>query len=142
MSENRLRVTYFTPINSRETPNLLAGLGLCIISMDMYLPKVKLIKKKDGSVYVAPPSEEYVDNKTGKTEWANFWWFGQKTSVFFQTEALKAIKDWCSTKGIADPTISQPIQDLGASEPVHSMSDLPPHKGLAPISKEASIFDQ
>jgi len=112
MSEpDRLKCTFLNIVGVKDTALINSGLvatfGLLIISMDMYLSKVKLIRKKDGSFYVAPPSEKYKDPQTGKDVYSNFFWFGEKTSEFFQKEAVKALNTYCLAKGIANPMISQ-----------------------------------
>jgi len=78
----------------------MATFGIEIVSMNMFLAKLKFIKKKGGGYYVAPPSEEYTDPKTGEKKWANFWWFGDKSSGFFQSEVQKALKEYCNEKGL------------------------------------------
>lgn len=118
---DRIRITY---LNINQDPGsrdkVVATMGMHIISMDMYLAKVKLIKRKDGQMYLAPPSEKFTNQKTGKEDYSNFYWFGQKTAEFFQKQGFLAIKTYCQGRNIPDPT-----------------------NGLDPASKEsnASVFD-
>lgn len=101
MSEDRIKVTFFSPSDNPGS-FVVATLGLRINSMDLYLSKVKLVRKKDGTFYVASPSESYNCPKTGEKKYANFWWF-DSTAGFFQKETLKAIDTYCKAKGIPNP---------------------------------------
>ncbi len=101
MSE-RLEVTFMTLSNDPKTP-VLATLGIHIISSDMYLSGLKLIQKKDGTFYVASPSQKYMDAKTGKEAYGDYFWFGKKSSEFFQNEALKAITAYSNLKSQPNP---------------------------------------
>lgn len=92
----KIKITYFTQPNT--TGYIVATFGVHIVSWDLYLSKLKLIRKKDGGLFIAPPSEEYRDPKTGEKKFANFFWFGDKTERFFQSECLKAIKNHCESK--------------------------------------------
>jgi hypothetical protein len=102
MNPNRIQITFFN-VNNSEDQNVAATLGLHILSIDLFLSKCKLVKKKDGTFYVAPPSEEYICKKTGKKKYQNYFWFGSKTSAFFQKECLKAISSYCEEKKIENP---------------------------------------
>ncbi len=104
MSE-RIKVTYMS-LTTNES-SIIATLGMHIISMDLYLAKIKLVRRKDGGLYLAPPSEKYTSQRTGKDEYSNFFWFGDKTSDFFQQEGFKAITAYCDLKKIHDPTGGQ-----------------------------------
>jgi hypothetical protein len=127
MSE-KLRVTFLKTF--KEDSPIVATLGIHILSMDMFLSKLKLIRKKDGTFYVAPPSDKYQDPQTGKDVYGNFFWFGEKSSTFFQEEALKAINAYCTSKGITNPT-SEPYRAKEyASEPIRSMDQCQPDDGL------------
>lgn len=99
---DRIEVTFFS-LNKNTKDHVMATFGIRIISMDMFLSKLKLIRKKDGTAYVAPPSEEYVDPKTGKKAYSNFFWFGQKSEEFFQKEVMKAIDSYCFKKNQINP---------------------------------------
>lgn len=99
---DRMKVTFMN-VNQEPDGFVVATLGFHILSMDLFLSKAKLIKKKDGSYFIAPPSEEYRCAKTGQIKYANFFWFGEKTSDFFQNEARKAINTFCKQKGIKNP---------------------------------------
>ena len=107
MSDNpndRLRITFLTP-NDDPNNRVVATVGIHIISMDMFLSKVKIVRKKDGTCYAASPSQKYKDPKTGEDKFANYWWFGEKSSTFFQQQVMKAITTYCSTKNIANPIL-------------------------------------
>lgn len=129
MSE-KLRVTFLKTFKEENNSPVVATLGIHILSMDMYTSKLKLIRKKDGTFYVAPPSEKYKDPVTGKDAYGNFFWFGEKSSAFFQEEALKAVNAYCLTKGIANPMIEHPRANEYASEPIQSMDQCQPDDGL------------
>jgi hypothetical protein len=116
-------VTYYNPTQEGKNQFILATVGLHIKSMDMYLAKCKLLRKKDGGCYIAPPSEKYIDPKTGSDKWSNFFWFGEKTSEFFQKEALNAITEYCQSKGINPPTFFEQSLSQSVSEPVTSMGE-------------------
>ena len=104
MSE-RMTVTY---LNVSDKPgSIICTMGMHIISMDFYMAKLLLIRRKDGGLYIAYPNEKYVSNKTGREEFSNYFWFGKKTSDFFQIEGFKAIQAFCQQKGIPDPTNGQ-----------------------------------
>lgn len=121
MSEDRLRVTFMN-VAKGDTP-VVATLGFYIISMDMFLSKCKLVKKKDETFYIAPPSEKYQDPKTGKDVYGNFFWFGDKSSDFFQKEALKAINTYCLSKGMPNPMMSSCRPSMMPSERSRSMDE-------------------
>ncbi len=109
MTEERMKITY---LNQVKDSSVIALFGFHIPSFDFYGSKCKLIRKKDGTVYIAFPSEKYTDPRTGKDEFGNFFWFGKKTSDFFQKQGLSAIKSWCATKGLPDLTeIKQPMEE-------------------------------
>lgn len=99
---DRLKLTFLN-INKEQNSHVVATFGIHIISMDMFLSKVKLIRKKDGTYYVAPPAEEYTNPKSGKIDYANYWWFGKKSDDFFQKECMKAIDSYCFEKNIPNP---------------------------------------
>ena len=99
---DRVKITFFS-LNDNPNDYVRATLGIHIISMDMFLSKIKLVRKKDGTFYVAPPSEEYTNAKSGNKEFANFWWFGKKSEDFFQKEVMKAIDTYCFDKKIKNP---------------------------------------
>lgn len=120
MSEDRMRVTFLNLSKDSQSP-VIATIGFYIFSMDMYLSKVKLVKKKDGGFYLAPPSEKYQDPKTGKEAYGNFFWFGEKSSEFFQKQALQALSTYCQTKGIPDPTKTQQTPKESVLEPIRSL---------------------
>lgn len=127
MSE-KLRVTFLKTF--REDSPVVASLGIHILSMDMFLTKLKLIRKKDGDFYIASPSEKYQDPQTGKDCYANFFWFGEKSATFFQEEALKAINSYCTSKGIPNPTLEPYRSKELPSEPIRSMDQCQPDDGL------------
>lgn len=104
MSE-RMKVTYMN-LNS-EPGSVVATIGIHIFSMDFYMSKIRLVKRKDGGLYLAPPSEKYTSQKTGKEEYSNFFWFGPKSADFFQNEGFSAIRAYCASKGMPDPTNGQ-----------------------------------
>ena len=95
---DRIEVKFLHQPNSDQT-SVVATFGIHIKSIDLYMSKCKLIKKKDGGMYVAPPSEEYTD-QDGKKKWSNFWWFGDSTSSYFQSEVRKALDAYCEKKSI------------------------------------------
>jgi hypothetical protein len=102
MTEN-IKIT-FLQMNDNKDSNVAATLGIYVRAMDWYFAKLKLVKKKDGTFYVAPPSEEYLNPTTGKKEYSNFWWHGKKTSEYFQKEVMKALEVYFNEKGIQNPT--------------------------------------
>lgn len=99
---DRIKITFFQLNNNKDSP-VAANLGIYVISMDWYFSKLKLVEKKDGTFYVAPPAEEYTNPETGKKEYSNYWWHGKKSSDFFQKEVMKAIDKYCESKGIQNP---------------------------------------
>lgn len=104
MSE-RIKVTYLN-IN-QESGSVIATIGMHILSMDFYMSKIRLVRRKDGGLYLAPPSEKYVNQKTGKEDYSNYFWFGSKSADFFQNEGFSAIRAFCMAKGMPDPTNGQ-----------------------------------
>lgn len=99
---DRLKITFFN-LNPDKNANVVATFGVHILSMDLFLSKLKLVKKKDGSFYAAPPSEEYTCPRAGKKMYADFFWFGSKSSDFFQKEVMKAVDTYCKLKNISNP---------------------------------------
>lgn len=99
MEDPRIRVTYLKKYEDPTSP-IVALLGAHIRSMDFYLSKMKLVKKKNGDLFVAAPAEPYKDKETGQTKYSEFWWFGQSSTKFFQEEMMKAIKAYCEEKNI------------------------------------------
>jgi hypothetical protein len=95
----RIKITFLQKSNDPNA-QVIATFGAHIVSMDLFFSKVKLIRKKDGGVFVAPPSEQYKDKQSGETKYANFWWFGEKSSSFFQTECMKALQLHCEENNI------------------------------------------
>ena len=102
-----LKVTYLS-LSPPDSISVIATLGIYIDKMDFYMNKLKLIRKKDGSLYIAYPAEEFVSNKTGNKEFQNYFWFGKRMSERFQVEGFKAIQTFCQLKNIQDPTGGQP----------------------------------
>lgn len=100
MSENRIVCTYYTPSKNPES-NIEGICGFHIKSMDFYLSKARLVRKKSGDLFLTSPCEVYKD-ATGGNKYANYWWFN-KTNDFFQQEAKKAIIAYCETKSIPNP---------------------------------------
>ena len=96
----RITVTYFEVCNDFH---IVANLGIHIKKIDLYIGKMKLIQKKDGSFYVCSPSESYHDPKTGQKKYSNLWWWGEKIARTFQTECLKAINKYCFNNNVKNP---------------------------------------
>lgn len=105
--EERIKITYFTPLTD-DRSSVIGLFGCYLVKQDLYFAKWKLIIKKDGSLFAAPPSEKYQDPKTGKDAYANFCWFGSKFGEEFQKAVLESIKSYCARKGIPLPVLSQP----------------------------------
>lgn len=99
---SRMKCT-FVSINKDQDLATIATCGFHIKSMDLYLSKVKLIKKPNGDSFFAPPSESYIDYKTGQKKWANYFWFGDTSADFFQQEAKKAFLEYCEQNKIENP---------------------------------------
>lgn len=118
MSEDRIKITYLN-INQdlAGSSNIVATMGMCILSMDFYMAKIKLIRRKDGQMYLAPPSEKYTSHKTGKDEYSNYYWFGSKTAEFFQKQGFLAIKTYCLARNLPDPTNGQEPAPKNFSNP-------------------------
>ena len=113
--EDRIKITYYTPI-SEERSQVVALFGCYVVKQDLYFSKWKLIHKKDGGLFIAPPSEKYQDPKTGQDAYSNFCWFGSKTASLFQEAALESLKSYCARKGIAYPSNAQYGAKEGHSE--------------------------
>lgn len=96
----KIKITFLQQSND-PTAQVVATFGLHIVSMDMFLSKMKLIKKKDGAIFVAPPSESYQDKVTGEKKYSNFYWFGENSSKYFQDECKKALQLYCEEKNIS-----------------------------------------
>ena len=104
--EEKIKITYYTPIND-DRSQVIALFGCYVVKQDLYFSKWKLIHKKDGGMFIAPPSEKYTDPKTGQDAYANLCWYGQKNAGAFQEAALESIKSYCLRKGIPHPSNSQ-----------------------------------
>lgn len=100
--DNRLKITFYTP-GREANSRVVATFGVHIISVDLFLSKIKLVRKKDGELYAAPPAEKYKCPRTGQVRWSNFWFFGDKSSDFFQQECKKALIAYCDEKKTAHP---------------------------------------
>lgn len=98
----RIKIT-FLQMNDNKDLNVVATFGIYVSSIDWYFAKLKLVRKKDGTFYVASPSEEYLNSATGKKEYSNFWWHGKKSGEFFQKEVMKALDNYFIEKGIHSP---------------------------------------
>lgn len=109
---DRMICTFATINYNSKTPTI-ATCGFHIQSMDLFLSKVKLIKKPNGAVFFAPPSEQYTDPKTGEKKWTNFFWFGDTSADFFQNEARKAFDAFCEKKNLENPItkVTRFVQD-------------------------------
>ncbi len=125
MNFDKIRITYFNPVHD-ERSSIVGHFGCYLVEQDLYLAKWKLIHKKDGGIFVAPPSEKYTDPKTGKEAYANFCWFGSKLGSAFQDTAIDAIRSYCLTKGITHPAISHPTQKEAPSASYGEPPDFPP----------------
>ncbi len=113
MSEG-IKITYLT-LSAPNSGSVIASLGMHLQRMDLYLSKLRLVRKKNGGLYLAYPAEEFVNQRSGNKEFQNFYWFGKKMSERFQIEGFKAIQEFCRLKGIQDPTNGQPYE--ARSEP-------------------------
>jgi hypothetical protein len=101
-AEDRIKITYFTQMQDLKS-STIALFGCYVTKQDLYFSKMKLVQKKDGGIFIAPPSEKYVDPKTGQDAYSNFFWYGNRTAQIFQETALEAIKAYCLRKGIPYP---------------------------------------
>lgn len=92
-------------LNIHENPQkqTIATFGCYIPLLDLYLNKLRIVKKGDGTFFVSYPNEEFIDPKTGKKDWNNFYWFGKKLSKHFQEQIKKAIDSYCYEKNIKNP---------------------------------------
>lgn len=98
---NEIKITFLNENKNTES-NVVATFGFHLSVLDLYMTKAKIIKKKDGSYYVAPPSEKYTCSKTGETKYANFWWFGDRLSAHFQKKCQEVLSEYCKSKNIQD----------------------------------------
>lgn len=105
----KLKVTYLT-LNPPNSGSIIATLGIHIPKIDLYLSKMRLVRKKNGGLYLAYPAEEFINQRSGNKEFQNFYWFGKKMSDYFQTQGFRAIQEFCQLKGIQDPTNGQPYE--------------------------------
>lgn len=120
--EERIKITYYTPVND-DRSQVVALFGCYVVKQDLYFSKWKLIHKKDGGLFIAPPSEKYTDPKTGQDAYSNFCWFGSKTSALFQEAALESIKSYCARKGIPHPSIGAPVSKEPHSQASYSQDE-------------------
>lgn len=104
--EEKIKITYFTQMNDPKSP-VLAIFGCYIAKQDLYLSQLKIIQKKDGGIFIAPPSQKYVDPKTGQDAYGNFFWFGTRIAPIFQETAIESIKSYCLRKSIPYPPKTQ-----------------------------------
>ena len=105
--EEKLKITFYTPVTD-ERSQVIAIFGCYAVNDDIYFSKCKLIRKKDGGLFVAMPSEKYTDPKTGQDAFQNFCWYGTKKAQFFQELALESIKSYCLRKQLPHPSIVDP----------------------------------
>ena len=97
-----VKITFYNQ-NLDQDNSILGTMGIHVTSLDLFLSKAKLIRKKDGGLYVAPPAERYICKKTGQTKYANMWWFGEKFSQPFQDHVKLALQKYFSEKKLKDP---------------------------------------
>ena len=103
-AEEKIKITYYNPV-SEEKSQTVGIFGCHVVKDDFYIAKLKLVRKKDGSFFIAFPSEKYTNPKTGQEDYSNFCWYGQTRGPFFQKLTLNALKEYWTRKGIPDPTI-------------------------------------
>lgn len=104
--EDRIKITYYNPV-ADDRSSVIANFGCHLVKQDLYFAKCKLIYKKNGGMFIAPPSEKYTDPKTGKEAYGNFFWFGPKNNAMFQETCLESIKSYCLRKGLNLPALTQ-----------------------------------
>lgn len=122
--EDRIKITYYNPV-ADDRSQVIANFGCHIVKQDLYFAKLKLIYKKNGGLFIAPPSEKYIDPKTGKEAYGNFFWYGAKNNTIFQEMCLESIKSYCLRKGLTLPTLSQCSSNEMPSS-ASSFQDIPP----------------
>ena len=93
----------FLNIHQNPEKQTIANFGCYIPVLDLYLNKLRIVKKNDGTHFIGFPNEEYIDPKTGKKDWNNFYWFGKKLGAHFQDQIKKAIDSYCYEKKIPNP---------------------------------------
>lgn len=120
--EDRIKITYFTPLTDGKSATI-ALFGCYVVKQDLYLSQMKLIQKKDGGIFIASPSQKYVDPKTGRDEYGNFFWYGSRVAPIFQETALDSIKSYCGRKGIPYPPKTQHISNETVYEMEQSIQD-------------------
>lgn len=84
-----MKVTYYRQ-NQDQNSSVVAYLGLYLENIDLYLSKLRYIRKRDGGFFISFPSEKYTD-KEGKGAYQNYCWFGKKFGDSFQKKAHDVI---------------------------------------------------
>jgi hypothetical protein len=108
--EEKIKITYFTPMNDGKS-SVIAVFGCYVVKQDLYFSQMKLLQKKDGGIFISPPSQKYTDPKTGKDTYSNFFWYGNRVAPIFQETCLASIKSYCLRKNINYYPLRQPSED-------------------------------
>lgn len=82
-----MEITYFLA-SQDPASKTIAEFGLKIPELDMTLSRVKLIKGKNGGLFIASPSF-----KQGE-EYKPYWAFGEAKKMAFFGAAMQALKDF------------------------------------------------
>lgn len=104
--EDKIKITYFNPMNDGKS-SVIAVFGCYVVKQDLYFSQMKLLQKKDGGIFISSPSQKYVDPKTGKDTYGNYFWYGSRVAPIFQETCLLSIKSYCLRKHIDYPPKSQ-----------------------------------
>lgn len=98
----KVKITWYAP-GQEGGSRIMATFGIDLGIIDLYLSKCKVVVKKDGDIYVAPPAEQHTDRLTGQKKFQNYWGFGPRTSEAFQDQCKEAIIEYCKMKAIVHP---------------------------------------
>lgn len=103
MSEDLpVRITFYKYNNDPEN-SIHGTFGIHIVSSGLYLNKARLVKKKDGTYYVAPPAEKYICKRSGQPKYVNYWFFGEESSEAFQKTVKEALIQHFTESKIPNP---------------------------------------
>lgn len=120
--EDKIKITYFTPMNDGKS-SVIAVFGCYVAKQDLYFSQMKMLQKKDGGIFISPPSQKYVDPKTGKDTYGNYFWYGSRVAQIFQETCLASIKSYCLRKNINYHPLRQPSEDMEVFKEEASIQD-------------------
>lgn len=102
----KLKITHYRKVNSEKT-SIIAEVSILFTDIDLTLYKCKLVRGKEGQMFLMAPSEKYQDKATGETKYFPFWRVSKENSDDFQQEFLKALHLYAKEKDALNSSLDQ-----------------------------------